>query len=103
MAWEWSHTQEAYDNFANNVRKLDRDTLQVLYAEWHAFDENETADFNSEKYKEARNTASRLPTDILARFVIEKATEQALCDNGGFNAWACPYGCPSHLVSFDPQ
>jgi hypothetical protein len=31
--------------------------------------------------------------------VWEKVKALAVCDNGGFEAWVCPYGC--HTLPFD--
>ena len=28
---------------------------------------------------------------------------QKTCDNGGWNAWMCPYGCHPHCVDFGPE
>ena len=103
MAWEWSHTTEAYVNACDNVHNRDRDWLMVVYAEWEAkSDPNRVANgFSQRKYKRALGHAKKLPNDVLADYIWEKMEEQRLCTNGGHNAWACPWGC--HLVSFDHE
>lgn len=109
MAWSWSHTNEAYAAAYNNVHKQDREWLEVCYAEWHATEmhDEESAmagtldinSFNEDKYNEALAACKNLPNDILADYIWERMSEEATCDNGGFNAWACPSGC--HTVPFD--
>ena len=111
MAWSWSHTNEAYSNAYQNVQNKDREWLEVCYAEWHAaepYDEDSAMageldpnSFNEEKYNEALEDVheNEIPNDVLADYIWERMSEAATCDNGGFNAWACPSGC--HTVSFD--
>ena len=36
MAWSWSHSQEAYENARENLSTLDRETLEIIFAEWRA-------------------------------------------------------------------
>jgi len=36
MAWEWSHVPEAYANAQDNLAKLPRADIVVIWAEWHA-------------------------------------------------------------------
>lgn len=38
MAWSWSHSAEGMQNVRDNIAALDRETLQVIYAEWKACD-----------------------------------------------------------------
>ena len=106
MAWSWSHAQEAYVTAEQNLRQLDKETLEIIYAEWRAAQgkggviDPIDADFNERKYHRALKYAQELPAETLADFIWEKASEQATCDNGGWNAWLCPYGCGCHTVSF---
>lgn len=46
MAWEWSHTPEAYANAEANIRAKDRKWLETVYGEWHAEDEEDLNNFN---------------------------------------------------------
>lgn len=100
MAWSWSHTAEAYRNAEANLYEIDTETLQEIYAEWcaHRADAADS-DFSEEHYTAALDEARKLDNETLAVFIWERASEQATCDNGGWNAWLYPYGC--HTVSFD--
>jgi hypothetical protein len=110
MAWGWSHTIEAYQNARDQLDVLPIDTLRVIWAEWHAHTsrEEDPGAFNEKRYRKARRRAEtiymRLGADFqqerLAEYVWECMEQLATCDNGGWNAWACPYGC--HTVPFDP-
>lgn len=109
MTWSWSHTNEAYDNAYKNVQNKDREWLEVCYAEWHAAEpydddsamagELDPNSFNEEKYNEALAEAKDMSDDVLADYIWQRMSEVAVCDNGGFNAWACLSGC--HTVPFD--
>lgn len=108
MAWSWSHSQEAYAAAEHNLRQLDSETLQIIFAEWRAAQGKHGVitdhdAFNSRKYERALAYAKGLPDDVLADFIWEKASEYATCDNGGFNAWLCPSGCGPHCVPFDTE
>lgn len=104
MAWEWSHTQEAYDNAENNVHGMKMAELRICYAEWHASQPTEDGDgfdegFDQDLYQRALKEAQGTGADELAAFVWARAEEKRTCTNGGWQAWVCPYGC--HTVSFD--
>ena len=104
--WEWSHTQDAYDNAEFNLRALPKETLEIIFAEWRASQEKHESsellkldpNFDLKKYDKALKYAKTLSDDDLCDFIWEKTSEQATCENGGFDAWVCPYGC--HRVSF---
>ena len=100
MSWEWSHTEEAYSNARENVLNLDRGTLCVIRAEQLAHTNGE---FDSVVYERTYATLiddDKLPTEFIANCVADHMRDAIRsCDNGGFNAWCCPYGC--HTVSFD--
>ena len=132
MAWEWSHTLEAYENARTNLSKKSVKFLAECYAEWQC-DKIERAEkqFNKDLFDVTVDTDSDLELpdvlttcpytdgrydkflkDIRARIrehgkesVVNEIWEWMsneeigyMCDNGGFNAWACPEGC--HTVSF---
>lgn len=103
MAWEWSHTAEAYRNAELNLQDLDPAELRIIWAEWKAYDPHEFtgSKFNHHKYPQALLDASPLGPVRLASDIWRWASEQATCDNGGFNAWVCPFGCGCHKVPFD--
>ena len=103
MAWSWSHTAEGMENVRQNIMAQDREWLEVVYAEWHArvSVEDTPDEFNEHDYQRALQHAKTLPDDVLADYVWERASEHATCENGGFEAHCCPFGCACHMVSFD--
>lgn len=46
------------------------------------------------------NKTGQLSKDAIVDDIWERASNLATCDNGGFNAWMCPFGCDCHTVSF---
>ena len=109
MAWEWSHSAEGINNAQNNLELLDRETLEIIFAEWraaqgkHGIIDRTHAGFNEKKYNRALAYAKTQTDGELVRFIWEKAEEFRTCDNGGFNAWMCPHGCGCHTVSFSTR
>lgn len=109
MAWSWSHSSEGIQNAQDNLALLDREKLEIIFAEWraaqgkHGIINRIHADFNEKRYNRALAYAKDLTLDQLQEFIWEKAEEQAICDNGGFEAWMCPYGCGCHTVPFSSQ
>lgn len=109
MAWSWSHTNDAYAAAERNLRRMDRDTLETILAEWTANDplaaDADYSGFSNRQYELALADirARVIPTDSLADTIWDAARDHATCDNGGWNAWMCPYGCDSHTVPFDDQ
>ena len=109
MAWEWSHTQEAYDNVKDNLSELSKTDLIVIYAEIKSSTmmEHFTYDLNDIKFRFYVQHITRqvdnhkLALDSIVEFIYEFASDYRTCDNGGFNAYVCPYGC--HIVSFDKK
>jgi len=110
MAWEWSHTQEAYRDAETNFRNLPLSTQAVIYAEWQAAELGDfEPQFNDHKYRRelrrAHSLARRSPRhwqDCLD-MVWERVEGQAICTNGGWEAWLCPFGCGCHMVPFDRE
>jgi len=107
VAWSWSHTAEAYAAAYANCCELPLETLQVIAAEWEAVRPDESdADFEGFSHRVYESALARikreeLSADLLADLVWEQASEQATCDNGGWAAWLCPFGCGCHSVQFD--
>ena len=107
MAWEWSHTQEAYDNARKQLDIQTPQFLIVCWAEWRTHErEQQEAVSNShrwmKRYDRYHRTAESLwnqNPESVVEFVWEKMSEQRTCDNGGHRAWCCPEGC--HTVPFD--
>lgn len=107
MAWSWSHTHEAYNAAERNLRDMPVDDLRVIFAEWRAAQgkggviDYVSPDFNQRKYDRALKHAQGLDDRTLADFIWERASEWATCENGGFEAHMCPFGCGPHCVPFD--
>lgn len=104
MAWSWSHTAEAYYHARCNLERMDREDLEIIFAEWRAAQGKggvieDTEYFNMKRYDRALRYAKSLPGDILVDFIWERAEQFATCDNGGWRLWMCPSGC--HTVSPD--
>lgn len=98
MAWEWSHTDEAYAYAREHVSRLSKGTLLTVLREW-AYQDRETA---------GRPGSFRLPAGVrrlnqstLADLVWDRAEEYHTCSNGGWEAYVCPDGC--HTVPFGPK
>jgi hypothetical protein len=111
MAWEWSHTAEAYEYARQQIEsQFSLDDLRVILAEIAARStEPGTVGFDVDKYesqyKELVDRTMWQDVDGLREWwldlVWEFADEQRTCDNGGWNAWVCPFGC--HTVPFGPE
>ena len=101
MAWSWSHSNEAYTNAYNNLCDFSKERLEIIWAEWLALDEQCDNDFNTEEYNRAFKLAPDIHSNILADAIWGFMKNQAICDNGGYKAWCCPFGCDCHKVSFD--
>jgi hypothetical protein len=97
MAWEWSHTDEAYADAYENLHQQPLEWLIEAHTEWLAREKN--GSFSRRLYSAAKARSSKLAEETLADAIWEHASAQRTCDNGGFNAWMCPFGC--HKVTFD--
>jgi hypothetical protein len=116
MAWEWSHTQEAYENGRKNLAKQNVTELLTALAEWEAttWEDEEIyqgADLDIDKYNKAMNRLQALHRmsrrskidmkslkEKYAEQLWEKAEQLRTCTNGGHEAYVCPYGC--HKVAW---
>lgn len=100
MAWSWSHTEEAYQAAKLNLRLLDAEELRTIYAEWIAWTGHgpNTSELDLEIYNTAFNESAAMNPAQLINEIWPRMETNATCDNGGFHAWACPFGC--HTVSF---
>lgn len=106
MAWEWGFSVEGIEAIRENIRNQDREWLETVFAEWETIPKNQndgfsTQDFNEKKYSKALQKAKKLPDDVLADYIYERAETQSLAENGGHNAYCCPYGCTCHTVSLN--
>lgn len=106
MAWEWSHSAEAYAHAREQVQVQSREWLETVFAEWTEHKGKRrasTLDWNQKKYDFGLARAKTLPGDTLADFIWEKMEELATCTNGGWQAYCCPHGCMGHMVPFGPE
>lgn len=105
MSWEWSHAPEAYEAARKNLAKKLKWELRVMWSEIEVAEKDEDGFYitNSsgldlklygKKLVESRNILKKDLIERIWKFMEEFRT----CDNGGFNAYCCPYGC--HMVSF---
>ena len=119
MTWNWSHTQEAYDNvyynisqlsFRENLAKLPLETLREIAAEIKTYQITKkvgkvepTGYWNEALYNKvlASNFFSMINKEELVHFIYEFAVELNECTDGGHEASVCPYGC--HTVSFSRE
>ena len=103
MAWSWSHSPEAYTNARLNLEDLSLDIKVTILSEWYVQEFNDLEE-TPRDYDTARTLAlarlRRIGEDWLNEIIWARASEQALCDNGGWYAWLCPHGCLPHTVSF---
>lgn len=104
MAWSWSHTVQAYEYAHSQLGQLDREKLLEIRREWYASDPAQFATaFSQDKWDEAVRFQmfADLSDEQLAEDIWDRAYTQQVCDNGGWNAWVCPFGC--HTVPFGPE
>ena len=106
MAWSWSHTAEAYEHARENVMLLSSEDTAVIWAEISCSDWKTNAfnpDFNLRKYKKLLLKAHReIYKGYIERFhndIWDFAETWRVCDDDGYNAYVCPFGC--HTVSFE--
>lgn len=118
MAWSWSHSQEVYEsieiqliNKADAANDGDTDAAEwlcVVWSEWVASNWREdrvTTDLDLRKYATAMARAKRQGSELgyekLANNIWNWTSELATCNNGGWDAWVCPFGC--HLLPFSVE
>lgn len=100
--WEWSHTHEAYAAAEAIIRAKPREWLEVVYAEWCAsVGRGSPDDFNQRQYDVALKRAKTIDAEALADYIWERTSKHRTCENGGFMAHCCPFGCGCHMVPFD--
>jgi len=108
MAWSWSHTAGAYDNARANLEGVSESAWLIdVIAEWrmHDWGNPNRYTFNQEEWDEKRAAVvddyGGLPLSAMTGVIWADMEQLRICDNGGFNAWCCPYGC--HTVSFSKE
>ncbi len=107
MSWEWSHAPAAYVYARKNLGKLSKKKLNIIYAEIHSANVDEygnvsesTSDMDIDEYNIKLKKAKTLQKDVLVDFIWDFMEKFRTCDNGGFNAYCCPFGC--HTVPMSP-
>ena len=129
MAWEWSHTAEAYEYAESRLKKMRIGLIREIWAEWQTYQKaqkeaweearkeaeeedwpepthvNESDDFDQDYYKEMLKEAKTdyYSKESLCIDIWHWAKELATCTNGGWEAWMCPYGCGCHMVPFSKE
>jgi hypothetical protein len=89
------------------MEALDRETRNVIAAEWLASRENEYGWYDMDasdlpKYEAEQARVAQWDDEAINELIWDKMAEKATCENGGHEAWCCPFGCGPHLVPFDP-
>ena len=105
MALAWSHGVEAYIHAREELNKLPRSVLAVIYAEWRTY-QHDPDTFSNKKYDRAFAWASdedNIAIDDLRDQIWDWAQKLALCENGASDAYMCPYGCMNHQVSMGEE
>ena len=94
MAWEWSHSPEAYEKARKNISRRSIKWLAECYAEFQCKEvKGDECPYSNGQYQEFFKQAKLLDKDVLIETVWEKAEKLRTCDNGGFSLWICPEGC----------
>lgn len=104
-SWSWSHTQEGIQNARNQMEAMDRETRNVIAAEWLAkikSDNYGCSELDTRKYYRSLPRVQQWDDDKLNEFIWTKMEEYATCSNGGWEAYCCPFDCGCHTVPFDP-
>jgi len=109
MAWSWSHTAEGIEGFRAQLHAQPRAWLLNVWSEWKANPEGHfrPRKFGSDDFDERRairaycSADAWMSNEALADRIFDLAERQSTCTNGGWEAWACPYGCGSHTLPFD--
>ncbi len=102
MAWEWSHTADAYGNARAQLDALRKAELTIV-REWAHYDREQSTRYRRPSWRASFRLPAgvrRLPQDVLADLVWDRMEELRTYTSGGWNAYACPYGC--HTVPFEP-
>lgn len=100
MAWEWSHTPEAYAYAQDRVSRLTKRVLLEILGEWQYHDQNHADDDTVPSF-DLPTHVRKLHRDTLVDLVWSRAEEHRTCTNGGWECYVCPDGC--HTVPFGPK
>lgn len=104
--WSWSYSNEGIDLIMKGIENEPLHDLEVAYAEFEAYRlkdrPNVKHEFNSAAYRRALKQARLIAEtgeDILVSAIQSRAQEFSGSDNGGWNAYYCPYGC--HTINLN--
>lgn len=97
--WSWSYSTDGHQAIYNAIQEYPHEDLAIALAEFDASSPDDTDAFNEPLYWERKANYDKLPSDILADAVWERASELAECSDGGWYAYICPFQC--HGVSLD--
>ena len=88
MAWEISHSVEAWDNARRNLGEWDRERLILAITDdaFEAAEQREDGD-PMQAADSVRELIGELPHDLLVDRAVELIEEHRTCDNGGFSFW----------------
>lgn len=98
MAWEWSHTMEAYHTVEQRLQEMAdladaANLLCICWSEWVASDwhqHNESTELELRKYESALARAKRQAAEHgygkLAKNIWNWSEELRTCTNGGWEA-----------------
>ncbi len=108
MAWEWSHTQSAYVYARKQMEGLDRETREIIAAEWMGTPRDEYGGYgfsrlDEKRYRRGLRRAKTWDDERLNNMIWDNMADYATCDNGGYDAYCCPHGCGPHMVPFGPE
>jgi hypothetical protein len=113
MAWSWGHNPEAYEYAKNQMEALDRETREIIAAEWigtpSQWNSKEklvfrySTNLDLKKYHKALCRVKNWDDEKLDEFIWKNMEELATCTNGGWEAYCCPHGCGPHMVPFGPE
>jgi hypothetical protein len=90
MAWEWSHTEEAYGYAREQLGKLPRETLIEIADEWRI-----KLSVNGRPPFDAKHVTGMANYGCLADWIWDQASSHEYgrsCSNGGGKLWMCPEG-----------
>lgn len=105
--WQWNHTAEAESYAWTQLSRLDRGLLIEIAAEWRMHEKGRPDDMWAGEWPKALNFMRRKFAGrgrlAITEYIWALALEQSTCENGGWDAHMCPYGCMPHSVPFGPE
>lgn len=108
MSWSWSHTADAHVNARAQLSVLNRETRNIIAAEWLAAIPHPrlgvgfSAELDTRKYPKSLIRVAAWTDGRINEFIWDRMEKLETCTNGGHEAHCCPFGCIPHMVPFDP-